>query len=420
MGLRTRIALVTSTTVVVAAALLGMTVHVRTADDQAQRAAQAADTELLRALDDHAAGVETGLLVNAPELPGPLREAVERGHVRATYLQLDPASGAPHMWAATRVGGDVVAVRQSYTAQLRTLRSLDRVLVGAGALVGALGCLVGIGTAVAIGRRITDSTRTAQRIAEGDLSARITPRGTDEIARLSRAVNTMADALAERLESERRVTADIAHELRTPVAGLVAAVDLLPPGRPTELIQQGVGRLRRTVEDVLEVARLDVPGLEQVFCEEMPLGVIARRAATPWPDVEVRVVRDAVVRTDPRRIERIVTNLITNAHRHGAPPVVLDVDGARLRVRDHGPGFPEHVLADGPVRFRSGSADRGGGMSRGTGLGLTIVAGQAKVLGARVLYENADGGGASVTIDLGAAHRTPHTTDRDPFPPNPA
>ncbi len=136
MGLRTRIALVTSTTVVVAAVLLGAVVHARTADDQARRAAQAAEAELLRALDDHTAGVDTGLLVNTPELPVPLRDTVERHPVRATYLQLRPPSGPPQMWAATRVGGDVVAVRQSYAAQTRTLRGLDRILIGAGASSG--------------------------------------------------------------------------------------------------------------------------------------------------------------------------------------------------------------------------------------------------------------------------------------------
>ncbi len=149
------------------------------------------------------------------------------------------------------------------------------------------------------------------------------------------------------------------------------------------------------------MARLDVPGLERTSLEEMLLGDIARRAASPWPNVEVRVVRDVVVRTDPRRVERIVTNLITNAHRHGAPPVVLDVNGTCLRVRDHGPGFPEHLLAHGPVRFRTGAAD-GGGTGTGLGLGLTIVAGQAKVLGVRVRHENTASGGASVTVDFGA------------------
>ncbi|MER5907484.1 HAMP domain-containing protein [Streptomyces mirabilis] len=76
--------------------------------------------------------------------------------------------------------------------------------------------------------RATVAARTAERIAEGDLKAQVRPSGQDEIARLAASVNAMADALGARLEAERRVTADIAHELRAPVAGMTTAVGLLP------------------------------------------------------------------------------------------------------------------------------------------------------------------------------------------------
>ncbi|MFJ4689120.1 sensor histidine kinase [Streptomyces sp. NPDC088789] len=400
MGLRAKTALVITLTVVVVTVLLGLLVHHRVSDNQKATAGQAAETELLAQIDSHAAGSQTSLLINPPDMPAPLRDLLTRRPVRATYLQQEPSSGPPRMWAATRSGGDFVAVRKPYAPQLRALRDLDRVLIGSGALTGALGCLIGIGAAAMLGRRITASTRTARRIADGDLTARIETHGRDEISLLSEAVNTMAHALAARLEAERRVTADIAHELRTPVAGLVAAVELLPPGRPAELIRGGVDRLRRTLEDVLEVARLDVPGVEQAAHEEILLSTVVRRvAATSLWGVDVRVQHDAWVRTDPRRVERIVTNLIVNAHRHGAPPVLLEVDGTALHVSDRGPGFPERLLSHGPTRFQSGFTGRHG---PGLGLGLTIVAGQARVLGAQVRYENPARGGARATVDLGA------------------
>ncbi|MFI7014010.1 HAMP domain-containing protein [Streptomyces sp. NPDC050164] len=110
---------------------------------------------------------------------------------------------------------------------------------------------------VRMGRRATAAARTAERITDGDLDARARPHGHDEIARLAASVNAMADALGARLEAERRVTADIAHELRTPVAGMATAVGLLTPGRASDLVAGSVHKLRGLVEDVLEVARLD-------------------------------------------------------------------------------------------------------------------------------------------------------------------
>ncbi|MEW9520799.1 ATP-binding protein [Streptomyces tubercidicus] len=396
MGLRTKTALVIAGTAALVATLIGLLVHQRTAENQRKTAAHVIDAQLVEAVSAYASGVDNGALVNPPGLPDALRRTVTDRPVRATGLQ--GADGpAPVLWAATRSGRDLIAVRRSYTPQVHALADLDRVLVGSGAAVTALGCVLGVVAAAGAGRRISASARTAQRIADGDLTDRVEPRGKDEIARLGAAVNTMADALSARLEAERRVTADIAHELRTPVAGLVTAVGLLPPGRPTELVSGGVDTLRSVVENVLEVARLDVPGVEQADCEEVLPSTLARRAAAlAGGEAEVLVRDEAVVTTDHRRVERILANLVTNARRHGAPPVTLEVAGSVVRVRDHGPGFPAELLTHGPQRFRTGARERGAGI----GLGLTIVAGQARVLGARVTYENPAEGGALATVEL--------------------
>lgn len=100
------------------------------------------------------------------------------------------------------------------------------------------------------------------------------------------------------------------------------------------------------------------------------------------------------VETDKRRLERVLGNLVSNAHRHGRPPVVLTVDGPVVTVRDHGDGFPEYLTADGPQRFRT----EGG--SKGHGLGLTIATGQARVMGAELVFENAPDGGAVARLSL--------------------
>ncbi|ARF53617.1 HAMP domain-containing sensor histidine kinase [Streptomyces gilvosporeus] len=397
MGLRTKTALVIAGTAAIVATLIGLLVHQRTAAEQRRSATHSIDAQLVDVVSAYVSGTDSGALINPPDLPPALRKTVTGRPVRATLLQHPAGSAAPVLWAATRTGHDILALRRSYAPQTRALADLDRVLLGSGATVTALGCALGVLAAAGVGRRITASARTAQRIADGDLTDRVRPKGKDEIARLGAAVNTMADALSARLEAERRVTADIAHELRTPVAGLVTAVGLLPPGRPTELVSGGVDTLRNLVEDVLEVARLDVPGVEQAQREEIRLSDLAHRAAAlSGGDVDVHVHDDAVVATDPRRVERILTNLLTNARRHGAPPLTLEVTGTSLQVCDHGPGFPADLLAQGPQRFRTGARERGVGI----GLGLTIVTGQAHVLGATVTYENPPSGGARAVLDL--------------------
>ncbi|MFF8017444.1 ATP-binding protein [Streptomyces sp. NPDC007929] len=216
----------------------------------------------------------------------------------------------------------------------------------------------------------------------------------DEVAAVAAALDSMAASLQGKLLAEQRFTADVAHELRTPLTGLHAAAELLPPGRPTELVRDRVAALRTLTEDLLEISRLDT-GRERVELDTERLGPLAERAVRlAGSDAEVRVVRDVSVETDRRRLERVLGNLVANAHRHGRGPVVLTVDGPVVTVRDHGDGFPEYLLAHGPQRFRT----EGG--TRGHGLGLTIARGQAEVLGARLEFANAPDGGAVATLEL--------------------
>ena len=107
---------------------------------------------------------------------------------------------------------------------------------------------------------------------------------------------------------------------------------------------------------------------------------------------------NVTVSTDSRRIERILANLIVNGLRHGKPPVEVTVSGRTVEVVDHGNGYPEELIAEGPRRFRSGMAERG----VGHGLGLTIAAGHAKVLGAELTFGAAPGGGALARLVLPA------------------
>ncbi|WP_306965201.1 sensor histidine kinase [Streptomyces afghaniensis] len=390
-----KVALAVAAAALCVAGTIGVLVHRTTAADQLATARSGLDQELLSAAGDHADGRGSDARLDPPDLPGPVARAV-RDNVRVTYLQ--QGGEGPVLWAATRISDrKVLAIRRSYDREEQALARLDRTLLGTGAAVTVLVSLAGLLLGVRMGRRATAAARTAERIADGDLDARVRPHGGDEIARLAASVNTMADALGARLEAERRVTADIAHELRTPVAGMSTAVGLLPPGRASELVAGSVRKLRGLVEDVLEVARLDSHAAA-VDSEEREVSAMARRAVAGLDDVRVKVVSDAVVTTDPRRVERVLANLAANALRHGAPPVEVEVDGPVVRVRDHGPGFPADLLAVldtfGPQRFRTGSR------TGGTGLGLTIATGQARLLGARLTFRNRPEGGAETELRL--------------------
>lgn len=329
------------------------------------------------------------IAVDDRRLPPPLRRKVEEGR-RATFVS-DRSDRGPDIWAAVPVkGGHVLSLHTGFTDRSTDiLNDLDQALViGSIAVVlggSALGVLIG----GQLSRRLRKAAAAANQMAKGETDVRVRDAiggvVQDETDDLASAVDAMADALQQRLEAERRVTADIAHELRTPVTGLLTAAELLPPSKPTELVLDRAKAMRTLVEDVLEVARLDGAS-ERAELQDILLGeFVARRVAVKDPEIEVRVVHESEVTTDPRRLERVLFNLLANAARHGKPPIQVTVEGRVIRVRDHGPGFPEDLLADGPSRFRTGSADRAG---HGHGLGLTIAAGQARVLGARLTFRN--------------------------------
>ncbi|MGW7824219.1 two-component system sensor histidine kinase CseC [Streptomyces puniciscabiei] len=326
--------------------------------------------------------------VDDPQLPDSLRRKMEAGRKASDVID---RGGVPDIWAAlpTKDGHVLSTHGPLPDRSTAVMKDLDQALViGSVAVVfggSALGVLIG----GQLSGRLRKAAAAANQVAKGETDVRVREAiggvVRDETDDLARAVDAMADALQQRLEAERRVTADIAHELRTPVTGLLTAAELLPPGRPTELVLDRAKAMRTLVEDVLEVARLDGAS-ERAELQDIMLGeFVSRRVAAKDPEIEVRVVHESEVTTDPRRLERVLFNLLANAARHGRPPIEVTVEGRVIRVRDHGPGFPEELLAEGPSRFRTGSKDRAG---TGHGLGLTIAAGQARVLGARLTFRN--------------------------------
>jgi signal transduction histidine kinase len=387
------------------AALLGVLVHVSVTDRTVGQARGLALSRLKEATTQYEAGdsLVHGAGVDPKDVPGPLQQLAAAGE-RGTMVGRH--RGRPTMWAAGPASGDrVLAVAVDYSQGADTIAGLDRAIVWSSALAIGATLLVGAFAVTRVTRRLHGTAQVARRISAGDLDARVDDPRTkdttlpqDEVAAVAAALDTMASSLQGKLLTEQRFTADVAHELRTPLTGLHAAAELLPPGRPTELVRDRVAALRTLTEDLLEISRLDTRR-EKLELGTEQLGAVAGRVVrASGTDTEVVVVRDEWVETDRRRLERVLGNLVANAHRHGRGPVVVTVEGAVVTVRDHGDGYPEYLVEHGPQRFRT----EGG--ATGHGLGLTIALGQAEVLGARLEFSNVDagdGGGALATLTLG-------------------
>ncbi|MEU9374515.1 HAMP domain-containing sensor histidine kinase [Streptomyces sp. NPDC048255] len=412
LGLRWKIAVLLAAGCSLVALAIGVLIHEARGRQVADAARASATAQLIRVrqvyeltgrLDPGRVG-EADARIDCPELAEPLRAAALAG-LRTTYLDL--SGPHPAVWAARPIGGaHVLSVRQPLDEEQAELADLDRQLIAYGAVVVALAAIGGALLASRLSKDLRTAAETARRISAGELDARIGPSGVpgtrDEVAALSSAVDTMAASLQRRLEAEQRFTADVAHELRTPLTGLHTAAELLPAGRPTELVRDRVAALRTLTEDLLEVARLDA-NREEAQLEAHRLGPlvesVTRRSGVAAEVVGAEVVGAEVpvrVRTDVRRLERILTNLLLNARRHGGDPVTVTVSGTTVTVTDRGPGFPEELLAEGPQRFLTGTPERG----QGTGLGLTIALGQAQVIGARVTLSNPASGGARAAVTL--------------------
>lgn len=407
-GIRWKIALAIAAVGALTTVALSLVVHsaARTSMLESARETQLDRVQFISRNAEAGRKPPMGAKLNDPDLPHELREKARSGR-RGTYVQENRGGLPEEVWAAVPLGnGQVLSLHTQFRESANMVRDLDRALLVAAFAVVIAGSASGVLIGGQISRRLRKAAAAAQRVAHGDPDVRVRDAVggvvRDETDDLARAVDAMADALQQRLEAERRVTADIAHELRTPVTGLLTAAELLPPGRPTELVRDRAQALRALVEDVLEVARLDSAS-ERAELQDVALGeFVSRRVRALMPEASVRVVADEIVSTDPRRLERILGNLLANAARYGRPPVQVDIEGRVVRVRDHGPGFPEALLREGPSRFRTGSTDRAG---VGHGLGLTIAEGQARVLGARLTFRNvaAPGGLERAGAAAGAA-----------------
>ena len=352
-----------------------------------------------------------------PPIPPDLRAVAARGELAYRRLEI---TGVPFLVVGGRPPASTAEIffLHSEAGIHRDLRFLALVLAGGWAGVVLLSGLAGRALAARTLGPVAVASRAARSIAEGLLATRLPPGGPDEFGAWAASFNEMAEALeakiralAEAQARERRFTADVSHELRTPITALVGEASLLrehldrmPPEvrRPAELLVEDVGRLRRLVEELMEISRLDAGG-ERVRHEPVTLtslvgGLLRARG---WTE-RVRLSGDDVtLDTDPRRLERIVDNLVGNALRHGGQDVRVHVarDGfhARLEVADDGPGIPPEHLHHVFERFYKADPSRTGS---GSGLGLAIARENARLLGGDIEVWSEPGKGTRFTVLL--------------------
>jgi signal transduction histidine kinase len=306
----------------------------------------------------------------------------------------------------------------------------------AGGLLAILLALVTSGLiARGILRPVTAGATAARRIADGELDARVPTGGPVEMARWAEDFNRMADSLqttVTRLEEaqgqNRRFVADVTHELRTPLTALVAeasllerSLDGLPPDgrRAAQLLVADVRRLRTLVDDLLEISRFDaaaeLPSIQAIDLGRLVTAVVAARhpaAAVVLPSQPV------VVDSDPRRLERILGNLLDNARAH-APGTAVEISltpvasGAVVVVADRGPGVPPDALPHLFDRFWKADPSRGGTGAGSSGLGLAIAAEHATLLGGSLRARNRPGGGLIVALAIPVTRSLPASDGRD-------
>jgi two-component system sensor histidine kinase MtrB len=289
-------------------------------------------------------------------------------------------------------------------------------LVSLAALVAAL--LLAFLAAEGVLGPVRELRRAAWRLGAGDLTARSTVRGADELAGVSETFNSTARALQHhvgelrRMESEaRRFVADVSHELRTPLAAMTAVTDVLdeeaeklPPdaAEAARLVSQETKNLTRLVNDLIEITRFD-SGRAALVTDEVDVAaaITSTLDTRGWLDrVETTLPQGITARLDVRRLDVIVANLVGNALTHGAEPVRVTLTATgqwlTIQVTDEGPGLLPEVLPHVFDRFYK--ADTARTRSPGSGLGLAIARENAHLHGGTLTAANA--GGAVFTLTL--------------------
>jgi signal transduction histidine kinase len=359
----------------------------------------------------------SGLDAGGKDVPPALSQLVSSGQAGTVR---ESATDGPRMVVGIPVPGvDLEFYEISPLVELQTaLRTLAAVL-GAGALAAtAAGAAFGVWASRRVVHPLEQVAVAATRIAAGELSTRLDSTDDPDLVAIVGSFNTMVDALAARIERDTRFVGDVSHELRSPLTSLVTSVevmaarreDLSPRGQQAlALVERQLARFRTTVDDLLELARLDTDS-SQELPPAVSLGALVREvlAASGSPAELLTTDDDAqtTVRAEKSRLERAVRNLLDNADRHAGGACCVRVEhrdhAVLLMVDDAGPGVPPRDRERIFERFTRGPEAARGSLP-GAGLGLAIVAETVAQLEGAAWCAESPCGGARIILSLPGA-----------------
>ena len=352
----------------------------------------------------------SALSLTPTDIPTAVRDAALAGRAVRQRAEID---GDPHLFVTVPVddgrrGGAYVAVLPLVELDA-TLRTLSAVLAGVALLTSVAFTVLGGWASRRALRPVERVSEAAAAVAAGDLRARLHTQDPD-LRSLAETFNANAAALQARVDRDARFAADVSHELRSPLTTLVNAVDVMAARRdemsPTaaamlDLVQAELARFSEIVRDLLEISVEDAAApsaLEPVRISRLVRAAVGDRV----PVRTTPEAQDAVVLGAPRRLERVVCNLVGNADTHGggvAEVVVRDVGGGvEIVVDDAGPGVPSHLRTEVFERFHRGPHART--TAEGAGLGLALVAQHVRRHAGQVRVEDRPGGGARFVVTL--------------------
>jgi signal transduction histidine kinase len=241
-----------------------------------------------------------------------------------------------------------------------------------------LAVAVGV-AALPIARRLTQRLERLQAgvesLGSGDLSARVPVEGRDEVAQLARSFNAAAARIEELMGAHRTLLANASHDLRTPLARIRMAIELMKESADPQRragLEQDICELDQLIDEILLASRLDTLTLLD-SCEEVDLLALAAEECSRHDATHLEGT-STVIYGDARLLRRLIRNLLDNATRHGAPPTQVRVasasDHAKLTIWDGGDGIPANEFERVFEPFYRSSGDRD---TTGVGLGLALV-----------------------------------------------
>lgn len=310
----------------------------------------------------------------------------------------------------------------------QTLDFIHRVLAIGGILLLCVTGGIAWYTTRLVVRPVSNAAMVSEKLAAGELQERLEVHGEDEIARLGTSFNRMATSLQDQItqlatlsQMQQRFVSDVSHELRTPLTTVRMAAEVLHDAREefdpinrrsAELLYNQVERFQTLLNDLLEISRFDA-GVAVLDAEVLDMVPVVRRvvetaslhAENLGSELRVHAPDDGcMVEMDPRRIERIIRNLVMNAVEHGEGQpiditVAQDEHAVAVTVRDHGIGMDPEEAARVFDRFWRGDPARAR-TTGGSGLGLSIATEDTRLHGGWLQAWGEKGDGACFRLTL--------------------